>query len=59
MQRAKKPTLSTGLVKISASCFLVEMYFILISLDLLDEVWTLLQKMMVLDGYMLCPRCEF
>jgi hypothetical protein len=60
MQRAKKPTLvSTGLVRISASCFLVEMYFILISPDLLDEVWTLLQKMMVLDGYMIRLRCKF
>jgi hypothetical protein len=44
MQRAEKPTLSTGLVKISARRFLIEMYFILISPDLLDEVWTLLQK---------------
>ena len=40
----KKLTSSTGLVKILASCFFVEIYFITISPDGLYVVLTLLQK---------------
>ena len=44
MRKVKKVTSSTGLVKISASCFFVEIYFIVISTNGLYVVLTLLQK---------------
>ena len=44
MRKVNKVTSSTGLVKISASCFFVEIYLIMISPDGLYVVLTLLKK---------------
>ena len=44
MRKVKKVTSSTGLVKILASCFFVEIYFIMISPNGFYVVLTLLRK---------------
>ena len=52
----KKVTSSTGLVKISASCFFVEIYFIMISPDGLYVVLALLRKWWYLIA--ICLVCD-
>ncbi len=48
LRKVKKLSASTGLVNMSAICFLVDMYLILISPDLLKDALTRLQKWLYL-----------